>query len=208
MSTWSTTINFPSISQLSLNVMQETSSEVFYWLQWRFLYICIQVMVLEHITCVLTSRTNHRSLATGGPWLSGKSPDHETFIVWHLGNETPSHRLSVGTEAAFINWHLQGAGVLSKYWQTTTIVLPSCTSLSSCVIFPYHFTLLPITKMDVYSLISLHMGDTCVRSILTGDEFNMCISGKGSVFKFFKGSLVNSCPNCGSSSCFCCHSCI
>lgn len=98
-------------------------------------------MVFEHITCFLTSRTNPRLLATGGHWLSGKSPDHKTFLVWHLGNETPSHRSSVGTEAAFINWHLQGAGLLSKYWQTTTVALPFCTSLSSCV----HFTLLAIT---------------------------------------------------------------
>lgn len=66
----------------------------------------------------------------------------------------------------------------------------------------------PEQKMDVYSLISLHMGNTCVGSIFTGDEFNMYISGKGSVFRIFKESLVNSCSNWASSSCFCCHSCI
>lgn len=83
MSLWSTTIYSPSISQSSSNVTQETSSEVFYWLQWSFLYICIQWWSYnggQTRYLFITSRTNPRSLATGGPWLSGKSPMTRHFL--------------------------------------------------------------------------------------------------------------------------------
>ncbi len=40
---------------------------------------------------------------------------HEMFLVWHVGHETPFFRPSVGTEPANINFHWQGAGLLSNY---------------------------------------------------------------------------------------------
>ncbi len=41
---------------------------------------------------------------------------HEMFLVWHVGNETPFYRPSVGTEPANINFHWQGARLLSNNW--------------------------------------------------------------------------------------------
>ncbi len=48
---------------------------------------------------------------------------HWMFLVWHVSHETPFYRLSVGMEPTNINFHWQGAGLLSNYWSISAGVL-------------------------------------------------------------------------------------
>ena len=71
---------------------------------------------------------------------------HEMPIVWHLGNEKPFYRPSIRTKPADI--HLQGAGLLSKYWQISAgflafhaflhLLFCMCSILIPCVIPLYY----------------------------------------------------------------------
>jgi len=74
---------------------------------------------------------------------------HEMFLVWHFGHATSFYRPSVGTEAANINFHWWGAGLLSNYWQISAGVLDfraflhlrvfMCSILFPCAI-PLYYT--------------------------------------------------------------------
>ncbi len=68
------------------------------------------------------------------------STNHEMFIVWHIGNETPFYRPSVGTEPANIHFYWQGHDcflITDRFQLVSWLSMPFCTSLSLCpILFP------------------------------------------------------------------------
>ncbi len=80
---------------------------------------------------------------------------HEMFLVWHVGNETPFYRPSVGTEPTNINFHWQDCFLITdRFQQMSWLSMPFCTSLSSCV---QYFFLVSFHFITTYLFCFLHM---------------------------------------------------
>ncbi len=69
---------------------------------------------------------------------------HEMFLVWHVGNETPFYRPSVGTNQLILISTDKGQDcfrITDRFLLVSWLSMSFCTSLSSCVqyFFPVSF---------------------------------------------------------------------